>query len=105
MKTLHLTLITAIATLVFIPQAKAESAAELRRQSEKALHRLYDNNPQAEALGERAVAVLVFPKVIQAGFLLPAWYRRLYLGTERLDGGAGIAGHQDLALHPERVGN
>jgi lipid-binding SYLF domain-containing protein len=72
MKTLHLSIIATIAALLLIPQANAESASELRRQSEKALHRLYENNPKAATLGERAVAVLVFPKVIKAGFMVAA---------------------------------
>ena len=72
MKTLYLTLIAILATLTLVPQAKAESAAQLRRQSEKALHHLYECNPKAQALGERAVAVLVFPEVIKAGFMVAA---------------------------------
>ncbi len=69
MKTLHLTLVAAVAALLLIPQAKAESASELRHQSEKALHRLYRNNPGAGAIGEKSIAVLIFPTVYKAGFI------------------------------------
>jgi lipid-binding SYLF domain-containing protein len=72
MKSLQLTLLAFIATLFLIPQANAESASQLRRKSERALHHLYNNNPKAQVLGERAVAVLVFPEVIKAGFMVAA---------------------------------
>lgn len=71
MKTIHITLIAILATLL-LPNSKAESASELRRQSERALHRLYRTNAKARTLGEKAVAVLVFPEVIKAGFMVAA---------------------------------
>ena len=52
--------------------ASAYSAAKLDRLSIKALHHLYEQNPKARTLGERAVAVLVFPEVLKAGFLVAA---------------------------------
>jgi lipid-binding SYLF domain-containing protein len=53
-------------------KASAYSAEELRHLSIKALHHLYDQNPKARTLGERAVAVLVFPEVLKAGFMVAA---------------------------------
>jgi len=53
-------------------KASALSAEELRRLSVKSLHQLYRHNAKARTLGERAVAVLVFPEVIKAGFMVAA---------------------------------
>lgn len=50
----------------------AYSAEELQRLSIKALHHLYDQNAKARTLGEKSVAVLVFPEVLKAGFLVAA---------------------------------
>jgi lipid-binding SYLF domain-containing protein len=63
-----------IAALMFgaADKASAYSAHELDRLSIKALHRLYDRNAKARTLGERAVAILVFPEVIKAGFMVAA---------------------------------
>jgi lipid-binding SYLF domain-containing protein len=72
MNTLRISLLAAIAILVAIPHAGAETSGELRVKSEKALHRLYDNNPKARAIGDKAVAVLVFPEVYKAGFMVGA---------------------------------
>lgn len=52
--------------------ASAASAHQLERQSLKALHRLYQNNPKAQTLGDKAVAVLIFPDVIKGGFMIAA---------------------------------
>jgi lipid-binding SYLF domain-containing protein len=68
-KALHLPLLAAVASLFLVPQAKADSASELRRQSERALHRLYRTNSGARMVGEKAIAVLVFPTVYKAGFI------------------------------------
>jgi lipid-binding SYLF domain-containing protein len=72
MKTLQLSLVAFFALFLMVPDSHAESASELRRHAEKALHRLYEKNAKAQALGERAVAVLVFPEVIKAGFMVAA---------------------------------
>jgi len=63
-----------MAALVFgaADKASAYSAHELDHLSIKALHRLYERNAKARTLGERAVAVLVFPEVIKAGFMVAA---------------------------------
>jgi len=49
--------------------AIAASAAELNRDSAAALQRLYELQPAARTLGQSAVAVLVFPRIVKAGFL------------------------------------
>jgi lipid-binding SYLF domain-containing protein len=45
----------------------ADKAAELGKDSQAALASLYAKVPAAKALGEKAQAVLVFPKVTKAG--------------------------------------
>jgi len=47
----------------------AASAAELNRDANRALKTLYSSNSNARLLGKQAVAVLVFPSIVKAGFL------------------------------------
>jgi lipid-binding SYLF domain-containing protein len=68
---LTLFLVAALMTGV-VSRASAYSADELDRKSVKALHRLYEQNPKARILGDKAIAVLVFPEVIKAGFMVAA---------------------------------
>ena len=72
MKTLPLLLLTTLATLFVTPCSQAETARELRVRSEKALHHLYSSNHKAREIGDKAVAVLVFPTVYKAGFMVGA---------------------------------
>jgi lipid-binding SYLF domain-containing protein len=55
-----------------VAKGHAFTAEELQRKSLRALHHLYEQNPKAQTLGEKAVAVLVFPEVIKAGFMVAA---------------------------------
>lgn len=48
-------------------RAMAASAAELSSEANKALQSLYAKVPAAKAIGAKATAVLVFPKVTKAG--------------------------------------
>jgi lipid-binding SYLF domain-containing protein len=51
--------------------AKASSSESgLSDKSRSVLERLYAEEPGAKALGEKAVAILVFPNVIKAGFII-----------------------------------
>jgi lipid-binding SYLF domain-containing protein len=52
------------------PPAAAASASELTRDAKRALEQLYAQNEGARALGKQAKAVLVFPRMIKAGFLI-----------------------------------
>jgi len=47
---------------------KGGSAAKLNSDSRAALSKLYAGAPAAKALGEKAVAILVFPSITKAGF-------------------------------------
>ena len=71
-KHLRLLMLAVIAGVIVTPHASAETAGELRVKSEKALHHLYDTNHKAREIGEKAVAVLVFPAVYKAGFMVGA---------------------------------
>jgi lipid-binding SYLF domain-containing protein len=57
-----------IATLLPAP-ARADSAAEIERDVRRGLARLYDTNPSARKLGQTAKGVLIFPKIVKAGFV------------------------------------
>ncbi len=50
----------------------AGSAAEIDRDVHKALTDLYAKSSEAKALAKRAKAILVFPKIVKAGFILGA---------------------------------
>jgi len=54
--------------------ARASDAATIDRQVAKATQILYAGNPKARNLASRAKAVLVFPNIIKAGFLVGGLY-------------------------------
>jgi lipid-binding SYLF domain-containing protein len=66
----------AMATTVSInaPAALAASAAEINRDANRALAKLYQTHPDAKKLGARAKGVLVFPSIYKAGFMVGAQY-------------------------------
>jgi lipid-binding SYLF domain-containing protein len=52
--------------------AHAGRAAKISTDARSALNRLYRDHPGAKALGEKATAVLVFPRILKAGFMVGA---------------------------------
>ena len=44
-------------------------ADQIDRQARQAARQLYANNPEARALAKQAEAVLIFPKIVKAGFV------------------------------------
>lgn len=72
MKSFRFSLLAVLVALFIVPQARAETSGQLRVRAEKALHQLYKANPKARAIGDKAVAVLVFPDVYKAGFMIGA---------------------------------
>ena len=54
--------------------ALAASAAEINRDASAALAKLYETHPDTRQLAARARAVLIFPRVYKAGFMLGAQY-------------------------------
>jgi lipid-binding SYLF domain-containing protein len=63
-------LISGIAIVVPGEQVFGESeAAEINRDAQAALERLYAEDPGTVELGKRAAGILVFPKIVKAGFV------------------------------------
>ena len=50
--------------------AATSSASQISRDSRAALASLYSQNPSAKALGRNAKAILVFPSITRAGFVV-----------------------------------
>ena len=67
--------------------AYADSPADLNRDSDAALQQLYANNPAAAAIGKQAKAILIFPKIVKAGFVFGDAYGEGELKQgDRVDG-------------------
>jgi lipid-binding SYLF domain-containing protein len=69
----------------------AVAAAEIDRDVDAALGRLYGTTPEARALTRRAKGILVFPGVVKAGFIGGAQY-----GTGALRRNGRTAGYYNL---------
>jgi lipid-binding SYLF domain-containing protein len=84
----HTSLLT---TIVFIlglltsisESSRAASAAEIDRSAKAALNSLYASSSAALSVGKKAKAVLVFPRILKAGFVA---------GLQRGDGGLIVNG-------------
>ncbi len=65
-------LLAALATLSFIGMSSASAAdkALLTQDAEAALQSLYKTHPGAKTLGSQATGILVFPKIVRAGFIV-----------------------------------
>jgi len=50
--------------------ANAASARDIAQSAESALQRLYAAEPNTQRLGQQAKAILVFPQIVKAGFLI-----------------------------------
>ena len=72
--------------------ARASDAAQIRGESAKALEHLYSSVPSSRALGQKAVAVLIFPKIYKAGFIVGGEH-----GEGTLFKGKEAAGYYDIA--------
>ncbi|HLX79110.1 MAG TPA: lipid-binding SYLF domain-containing protein [Burkholderiales bacterium] len=76
-RTLHNLLLVAAAALtlgVSSNPAGAATAEDLNREAAKVLQSLYKKNPAAESLSKDAKAILVFPKIVKAGFVFGGSY-------------------------------
>ena len=59
------------AAVSFLPQPVAAAGGEvLQRDAKAALNDLYAKNPAARGLQKQAVAILVFPSIVKAGFVV-----------------------------------
>ena len=63
-------------TFILLPlrSALAASASEIDRNSTVALETLYETVPGAKTLGNKAKAILVFPNIVKAGFIIGGQY-------------------------------
>jgi len=61
-------------TLMSPNPARAASAAEINRDANKVLEKLYKKSSSAKALGEKAMAILVFPSITKGGFMVGGQY-------------------------------
>jgi lipid-binding SYLF domain-containing protein len=74
------TLVTALALTIFLAGVTASAAilvpskAEINRDVTAALEQLYASNPTAKVIGEKALAVLVFPSITKGGFIVGGQY-------------------------------
>ena len=59
----------AVAMVSSVPSARAASKEELDREGARVLKALYQRNEAARLLGTKAKAVLVFPRIVKAGFM------------------------------------
>jgi lipid-binding SYLF domain-containing protein len=64
----------AFAALVAPAPARAESAAGLEADARAALKALYETTPGSQELGAQAKAVVVFPTIVKAGFIVGGAY-------------------------------
>jgi lipid-binding SYLF domain-containing protein len=48
----------------------AQRASEINRSATQALNTLYQNNPNARNLGDKAVGILIFPSIVKGGFII-----------------------------------
>ena len=63
--------VTAISVAIaFASVSLAASKASIDRDAKATLDKLYRNNPGAKALGDKSVAVLVFPSIVKGGFII-----------------------------------
>jgi len=65
-------LVPMLALITLTGTSLAEPAQVLKEKSETALRHLYRTNPGAQAIGEKSLAVLVFPEIYKAGFIFGA---------------------------------
>ena len=75
-------------TSVSVMPAEQGGAAKIDREARAALNNLYAKAPAAKALGQKATAILVFPKVTKAGLMIGGQH-----GEGTLFKGGKSAGH------------
>ena len=85
-------LLLAAGALGAAPAAHAASAAEIDAKVDIALNSLLAENAAARAIGEDAIAVLVFPEIIKAGFGIGGQF-----GEGALRKGGMTTGYYNLA--------
>jgi lipid-binding SYLF domain-containing protein len=67
--------------------AAAPTAADLNRDAEAALQKLYEKNPVAKTIGEKAKSILIFPNIVKAGFIFGGAYGEgVLMSGSKVDG-------------------
>jgi lipid-binding SYLF domain-containing protein len=69
-----LALVLIVSPAVSVRQALAASAAEINRDANAELAKLYQKYPRAKQMAAQAKAILVFPSIYKAGFMFGAQY-------------------------------
>jgi len=69
-----LTLVLVMAPWLSASSALAASAAEINKDANAALARLYEKVPEARTLAAQAKGILIFPSIVKAGFLFGGQY-------------------------------
>jgi lipid-binding SYLF domain-containing protein len=62
--------VSGLAPAMIAQRAAAASAADITRDSQAALERLYEKSPAARAISHQAKAILIFPHIIKAGLVV-----------------------------------
>jgi lipid-binding SYLF domain-containing protein len=86
--------------------AQAANKDEINRDADAALKNLYESEQVAKMLGEKAVAVLVFPKIVKGGFIVGGQYGDGVLreGTTSIDYYRSISGSFGLQAGVQTFG-
>jgi lipid-binding SYLF domain-containing protein len=85
---LAVALVASIGVSAGAAHASATTAADLTTESNQALQMLYRSNPAAAAISKKAVAILIFPDIVKAGFVFGAAY-----GEGELDRAGKVDGY------------
>ena len=69
-----LTIALAVIAFMSPQQASAASKAEINRDVDAALVKLYESSTEAKLLAEKAAGILVFPGIVKGGFIIGGMY-------------------------------
>jgi lipid-binding SYLF domain-containing protein len=67
-------ILTMASSMSVMNQASAATSADLDKDSQQALQKLYDTNPFAKKIAQSAKGILIFPNVVKAGLIFGAGY-------------------------------
>ena len=79
--------------LLFPTTVLGASASEINRSATQALNNLYNKNPGARSLGDKAVGILIFPSIVKGGFIIAGQFGDGVLRK----GGRPVAYYRSLA--------
>jgi lipid-binding SYLF domain-containing protein len=66
--------VVAVAAMFTLSVSPALAEDAFDADAKAALNKLYDSEPAAKLIGEKAKAILVFPNIVKAGFVVGAQY-------------------------------